>query len=98
MRHNPTGGWKGIASPPRFRAETACLAMQTKCRPGESGVKVRAERRGGFRPGAGRTLSVGRTCDPLVFLLAVMNCDEATARLRVMAAKAALPYVHAPGA
>jgi len=43
-------------------------------------------------------LSVGRTRDPLVFSLAVMNCYEATARLRVMAAKAALPYVHAPGA
>jgi hypothetical protein len=57
---------------------------------------VKDKQRGGFRPGAGRTLSVGHTRDPLTFLLAVMNSSEATARLRVMAAKAALPYVHVP--
>lgn len=32
--------------------------------------------------------------DPLTFLLAVMNDGETDARLRIDAAKAALPFVH----
>ena len=57
---------------------------------------------GGARPGAGRPtkppqllpmLPVG--ADPLAFLLAVMNCPEADIKLRIDAAKAALPYRHA---
>ena len=48
---------------------------------------------GGARPGAGRTLEVERTGDPLAFLLSVMNNAGATPRLRIEAARAALPYM-----
>ncbi len=57
-------------------------------------------RRGGARPGAGRPpskpakLDIPATKDPLVFLLAVMNDPTSDARLRIVAATAALPYVH----
>lgn len=56
--------------------------------------------RGGARPGAGRPssqpvkLDLPATKDPLVFLLLVMNDPATNARLRIVAATAALPYVH----
>lgn len=58
------------------------------------------KRRGGSRPGAGRPkskptkLDMPATKDPLVFLLSVMNDTASDARLRIVAATAALPYVH----
>lgn len=58
------------------------------------------KRRGGARPGAGRPkskpakLNMPATKDPLVFLLSVMNDTASDARLRIVAATAALPYVH----
>lgn len=64
-----------------------------------AGVKGRS---GGARPGAGRPskqpqhleLSVHFE-DPQAFLRAVMNDSGADAKLRVDAAKALMPYVHA---
>jgi len=59
------------------------------------------KKHGGARPGAGRPpgkpskLKTPATDDPLVFLQRVMNDADADARLRVTAASAALPYVHA---
>lgn len=59
------------------------------------------KRRGGARPGAGRPprkpakLCTPATNDPLVFLLAAMNDPATDARLRIVAATSALPYVHA---
>lgn len=56
--------------------------------------------RGGARPGAGRPkskpakLDIAATKDPLVFLLSVMNDSAVDARMRIVAATAALPYVH----
>ena len=58
------------------------------------------KRRGGARLGAGRPpsqpakLDIPTTKDPLVFLLLVMNDPASDARLRIVAATAALPYVH----
>lgn len=62
---------------------------------------------GGARPGAGRKPAEPRLLsvdglmekallqtDPLKFLIAVMNDGEADGKLRVEAAKAALPFVH----
>jgi len=64
-----------------------------------AGVKGRS---GGARPGAGRPkkepdiLAVASTFDdPAKFLRAVMNDIASDAKLRVDAAKALLPYVHA---
>lgn len=60
------------------------------------------KRHGGARPGAGRPKSTPQllpdmpaTPDPLVFLLALVNEPAADVRLRVSAAVACLPYVHA---
>jgi hypothetical protein len=58
---------------------------------------------GGARPGAGRPLGsknkpilldLPATDDPLKFLMLVVNCQEAPVRLRVAAAKAALPICY----
>jgi hypothetical protein len=59
--------------------------------------------RGGIRAGAGRPpgsthltkLAVPADCDPLQFLLRVMRCEAADIGLRLKAAAALLPYVHA---
>jgi hypothetical protein len=60
------------------------------------------EKRGGVRPGAGRPKSVPlllpdlpATNNPLAFLLALVNEPAADIRLRLTAAVAAMPYVHA---
>ena len=60
------------------------------------------KRRGGVRPGTGRPKSgpvllpdLPATNDPLVFLLALVNEPTADMRLRLNAAVAAMPYVHA---
>ena len=60
------------------------------------------KRRGGVRPGAGRPKSgpvllpdLPATNDPLAFLLALVNEPTADMRLRLNAAVAAMPYVHA---
>lgn len=53
---------------------------------------------GGKRAGAGRKAAKIRGVaadDPKVFLKAVMNDTESSARLRIDAAKALLPYEHA---
>jgi phage terminase small subunit len=62
-------------------------------------------RSGGARAGAGRPHKAPQLLDlgepegvplePLAFLLAVMNCPQADTRVRIEAAKAAAPYVHA---
>lgn len=70
--------------------------------PFEKGFKVTdpIKRRGGARPEAGRPpsqpakLDIPATKDPLIFLLSVMNDLASDARLRIVAATAALPYVH----
>ena len=67
-----------------------------------AGVKGRS---GGARPGAGRPkkeptiLQLAATySDPLPFLMAVVNDQGTDIKIRVDAAKAALPYKHAkPG-
>ena len=60
------------------------------------------KRRGGTRPGAGRPKSgpvllpdLPATNDPLAFLLALVNEPTADMRLRLNAAVALMPYVHA---
>ena len=60
------------------------------------------KRRGGVRPGAGRPKSgpvllpdLPATNDPLAFLLALVNEPTADMRLRLNAAVALMPYVHA---
>ena len=59
------------------------------------------KKHGGARPGAGRPpgkpakLKTPATDAPLVFLQRVMNDPDADSRLRVTAASAALPYIHA---
>ena len=60
------------------------------------------KRHGGARPGAGRPpgapaklIGMAATNDPLVFLQQVMNDGEADTRIRVAAAVALLPYMHA---
>ncbi len=59
--------------------------------------------RGGARPGAGRPkkerqiLPISAGESPLDFLILVMNCESADLRLRIDAARAALPYMHQKG-
>lgn len=60
------------------------------------------ENSGGARPGAGRPPKppslldmIGSYDDPEKFLRAVMNASEVEAKIRVDAAKALMPYVHA---
>ncbi len=59
--------------------------------------------RGGARPGAGRPkraqqiLPISAGESPLVFLLQVMNNQAAELKLRIEAARAALPYMHQKG-
>ena len=57
---------------------------------------------GGARPGAGRPpgesaklIGIAATNDPLVFLQQVMNDGDSETRIRVAAAVALLPYMHA---
>ena len=62
---------------------------------------IEAPSHGGARPGAGRparaavTLTITGFQDPKAFLLTVMNDQQADARLRVDAAKALMPFIHA---
>ncbi len=55
---------------------------------------------GGARPGAGRPrspavlIATAPATNPLHFLLAVMNDASTDAKLRIEAAKAALPFTH----
>lgn len=59
------------------------------------------KRRGGARPGAGRPagkpakLDTPPTDDPLIFLKLVMNDGATDARLRISAAVALMPFIHA---
>ena len=59
-------------------------------------------KRGGARPGAGRPKNepakltgIAPTTDPLEFLQSVMSSDDTETRIRVAAAVALLPYLHA---
>ena len=84
--------------------ETDCYPTRRKY-PYLKGIKVMnipIKKRGGARPGAGRPpaelsklIGLTPTNDPLVFLQAVMSNDDADTRIRVAAAVALLPYVHA---
>lgn len=68
-------------------------------KPGRSGGS-RANT-GGARPGAGRKpaepvfLDIAATDDPLIFLRRVMQNDAADMKLRLSAATALMPFVHA---
>jgi len=62
---------------------------------------------GGRRKGAGRPVGsrnkprliagLPETSDPLQWLLALVNRNDAPMRLRVSAAKALMPFMHPPG-
>lgn len=62
-------------------------------------IKPERPRKGGARPGAGRKPKLlsfsSKVGDPKVFLTRVMRDPAASARIRVDAAKALLPFVHA---
>ena len=74
-------------------------------KPGRSGGA--RKNAGGRRAGAGRPLGsrnrprlihgLPETSDPLQWLLALVNRNDAPMRLRVSAAKALMPFMHPPG-